>query len=129
MHLDICLVTREEEGATLSPDRLAESLVDLKQDLGEYLEGFEVKNAEEDEDAADVQSAIFQIEALREELDDPGKKVTELTLTDYEMSLHKRYHEFLNLGCSTMVALASLHRVEGTSIFRVRDEFWDFLAQ
>lgn len=128
MHLDICLVTREEEGATLSPDRLAESLVDLKQDLGSHLEGFEVKNADEDEDAADVQSAIFQIEALREELDDRGKKVTELELTEYEQVLHRRYHEFLDMGVSTMVAIASLHRVEGTEIFRVRDEFWDFLA-
>lgn len=128
MHIDLCLTTTEEEGKTLSPDRLAEAIIDLKEDLGEFLEGFEVKNADEDDDAADVQSAIFSIEALREELDDRGKKVTELELTDYEQVLHRRYHEFLDMGVSTMVAMASLHRVEGTEIFRVRDEFWDFLA-
>lgn len=128
MHLDLCLVTREVEGDTLSPDRLAEALVDFKEDLGKYLEGFEVKNAEEDDDAQDVASAILDIEHLRKEMEEETKKAKEITLDDYEVILHRRFNSFLDLGMSIPVAIASLHRVEGRDIFRVRDEFWQFLG-
>lgn len=128
MHIDLCFSTTEEEGKTLSPDRLAEAIVDFKESLGGFLEGFEVMNADKDEDAGDVQNAIFTIEALREERDAAGKEVSEIDLNEYERMLYEDYEKSINDGQSIVLAIANLHRKWDRDIFNVRDEFWDFLA-